>query len=142
MGFFLHLRSRPLSHLLPSPAGGFATWTLVRVTAESLKEPVGKGGLCPALGGLGRLYVFCMPYAVARVSIHTLKCSQRGGRQCCQAEAVSPEEIEEVRKGSAISGRACVESRGPAISHADQISVLRERRNETKKKSLGFLKFF
>lgn len=44
--------------------------------------------------------------------------------------------MEEVRKGSAISGKAGVEKRELAISHDDRIPVLRA---ETKMKSLGFL---
>lgn len=47
------------------------------------------------------------------------------------------EEMEEVRKGSAISGKAGAEKMEPTISHEGLIPVLRA---ETKKKSLGFLR--
>lgn len=99
-----------------------------------------KWGLHLAFGGPSSLCLFLVSYLASRVSTHTLKCTQgeAGGTARQEDVLAKADEIEEVRKGSAISGKAGVEREEAAISCDDKISVLRKRRAETRKKSLRF----
>lgn len=95
-----------------------------------------KGRLRPTFGAwVG--FVCLSPFP--SVSTQTWKCTQRGDGQCSQARGrlTKSRSNGEVRKGSAISGKAGAEKRELALSHDDRIPVLRA---ETKKKSLGFLR--
>ena len=113
----------PCPTLLTNRVEGLATWNLIRVTPKSLRSQqcVGWASSCIWGSQAASLYPWCPALAIGDADG-----AARQGDVYAKAE-----EMEEVRKGSAVSGKGGVERSGEGPSQDDRVSVSRERLDET-----------